>query len=61
MARFFHTGLGLSPGAKLVSTNDRPSIVIIMFRLFPTGGEKKLRRIVDKPVGGTPRHSKACP
>ena len=33
--------LGLSLGAKLVSTIDRPPIFSIIFRLFPRGGLKK--------------------
>ena len=58
MAIFFFNGLGLSPGAKLVSTNGRPSIFSIIFRLFPSGGgTKKLRRILHKPVGGIPGHA----
>ena len=38
----FFNGFGLSPGAKLVSTNDWPSYSSIIFRLFPSGGEKKV-------------------
>ena len=41
MASFFFNGLGLSLGAKLVSTNGRPSYSSIIFRLFPSEGEKK--------------------
>ena len=41
MAIFFKIGLGLSLGAKLVSTNDRPSMFSVIFRIFPGGGEKK--------------------
>ena len=41
MTNFFFTGLGLSLGAKLVSTNDRSSMFSIIFRLFPSGGVKK--------------------
>ena len=42
MATFFScNGVGLSLGAKLVSTNGRPSIFSIIFRLCPTGGEKQ--------------------
>ena len=37
----YFNGLGLSlEGAKLVSINDRPSYSSIVFRLFPSGGEK---------------------
>ena len=35
-----NTCRGLSLGADLVSTNDRLSIFSILFRLFPSGGEK---------------------
>ena len=38
---FCFSGLGLSLGAKFVSTNDRPSNSSIIFRLFPSGGKKK--------------------
>ena len=38
---FLLNGLGLSLGAKLVSTNDRPSYPSVILRLFPTGGEEK--------------------
>ena len=38
---FFNGALGLSLGAKLVSTYDRPSYSSIIFRLFPGGDEKK--------------------
>ena len=41
MASFFFNDLGLSLGARLVSTNDRPSYSSIILRLFPSGGEKK--------------------
>ena len=37
----FFVGFRLSLGAKLVSTNDRPSIFIIILRLFPSGGQKQ--------------------
>ena len=40
MAICFFNGLRLSLGAKLVSTNDRPSIFSIIFRLFPSGDGK---------------------
>ena len=50
---FFH-GRRLSLEAKLVSTNDRPSIFLIIFRLFPRGGGGKMHhRILHDPVGGT--------
>ena len=39
-----------------MSTNDRPSFFSILFRLFASGGEKTLRRILHDPVGRTPRH-----
>ena len=56
-ASFLFNGLGLCPGAKLVSTNDRPPYSLILFRLFPSGGEKKkLRGVLHEPVGGTSRH-----
>ena len=53
MTSSFFNGHGLSLGrAKLVSTNDRPSYSSIIFRLFPSGGEKKkMRRILHEPVG----------
>ena len=35
---FFLNGLGLSLGAKLASTNDRPSIFSIIFRIFSQRG-----------------------
>ena len=40
---FFFNGLGLSLGAKLASTNDRPSYSSIIFRPFPSGGERKTK------------------
>ena len=52
-----NTGLGLSPEAKLVLTNDRPSTFSIIFRLFPSGDKRKLRRILHDLVERTPRHS----
>ena len=56
-ASLFFNGLGgPSLGAKLVLTNDRPSIISIITRLFPSGGEKKMRRILHDSVGRTPRH-----
>ena len=39
MATFFVTASGCL-GAKLVSTNGKPSIFSIIFRLFPTGGDR---------------------
>ena len=39
--QFFCNGLGLSLGAQLVSTNDRPSIFSKIFGLFASGGEEK--------------------
>ena len=42
MAKKKATGLGLSAGAELVTTNDRPSNISVIFRLFPSGGEKKV-------------------
>ena len=59
MAVFLFNGLGLSLliRAKLVSTNDWPSISSIRFRFFPSESEEKiLRRISHEPIGGTPRH-----
>ena len=41
MATFLLNGLGLSQGAKLVSTNDRYLTFSIIFRLVPRGDEKK--------------------
>ena len=38
---FFFTDLGLSLGAKLVPTNDRPSFISIICRHFASGGENK--------------------
>ena len=52
------TGLGLSLGAKLVSTNDRPSLFSKIFRLCPSGGEKKYCVPHFARSGWT--HSKAC-
>ena len=53
MASFFFYDFGSSLGAKLVSTNDRPSIFSVIFRLFASGGDKtKMRRILREPVGG---------
>ena len=40
MASFFLTALGLSLGAKLVSTNDSPSIFLTICSLFSCGGKK---------------------
>ena len=37
---FFFFGLGLSLGAKLVSTNDRSFIFLNNIPAFPSGGEK---------------------
>ena len=54
--RFFFHGLGLSLGAKLVSTNDRPSYSSMIFRLFPSGAEKKNAQHFHQPNGGTRRH-----
>ena len=57
MTIFSINGFGLSLRTKLVSTNDRPSIFSIMFRLFSKRGRNtKLRRILQEPVGGAPRH-----
>ena len=61
MASFFYmyNGLGLSLGAKLVSTNDRPSKFSIIAGLFQAGVKKKLCRIfarLHEPVGGTRMH-----
>ena len=39
--QFFFNGLGPSLGAKLVSANDRPSKVLILFRLFHAGAKTK--------------------
>ena len=57
MASIFN-GLRLSLGAKLVTPNDRPSCSSILFRLFPSGGERKkyAPHFLHEPVGGTPRH-----
>ena len=52
----FFNGLGPSLGAKIVSTNGRPSTFSIIFRLFPSGGEKKIAPHLHEPAGGTPRH-----
>ena len=42
MAKQKIDGVGLSLGAKLVSTNERPLIFsILLLRLFPSGGEKQ--------------------
>ena len=38
--QFFFNGVGLSLGAKLVSTNDRPSYSLKIYRPFPSGGEQ---------------------
>ena len=54
--QLFLNGLGLSLGAKIVSTNDRPSTFSIIFRLFfQAGAKNKMRRILYETVGGTPR------
>ena len=39
--KFFFHGFGLSLGANLVSTNDRPSFFSIIFRRFPSAINKK--------------------
>ena len=52
------TSLGLSLEAKLVSTNDRPSIFSILVGLFPSGGEKQNAPHFARS-GWT--YSKACP
>ena len=41
MITFYFNGLGLSLEAKLETTNDRPLYSSKIFRLFPSGGEKK--------------------
>ena len=42
MASFFVNGLGLSLGAKLLSTDVRPSYSSLIFSFFSSGGEKKI-------------------
>ena len=57
MAIFLFNGLGLFLAAKLVSINDRPSHFLILFRFFPSRGERKnMHCILHEPVGGAPRH-----
>ena len=54
---FISTGLGLPLGAKLVSTDERPSIFSIIYRLFPNGGENQFPpHFLHDPVGRAPRH-----
>ena len=43
-------------GAKLISTNDRPLIFSVTFRLFPAGAKKQNAPHLHDPVGNTPRH-----
>ena len=57
MDSFLFYGLGLSLGAKLVSTNDWPSFFSNNIRpFFLPGAKNKLRSILHRPVGRTPKH-----
>ena len=55
MASNVFNGLGLSRGTKLVSTNDGSSFLFIDIQAFSKPRRKNiLRRILHKPVEGTP-------
>ena len=56
----FFNGLeprAVSIGAKLISTNDRPSMFAIILRLFPSGGEKTIATRFARPGWRSPRQS----
>ena len=57
MVTLFFTGLGLFLEAKLVSANDRTSIFSLVFRHFPSVGEKQIALNFARS-GWT--YSKAC-